>query len=240
MQAVDLTWRHQNRLLELLPAPEFVHIAPLLSVHEVEVKHVLIRKGAPLRHVDFPCSSVYSALVEMADGATVEVGTIGNEGMASLNALLDGHVATETLICQIPGISLRMRIDDFQWEAESNAQFRTVLDLYAQAYISQVEQSAACNQLHTLEQRTARWLLMTHDRVRQDVFPMTQEFLSFMLGVQRPSVSQIARRLEQEGALSYHRGMMRILRRDLLEATTCECYAATRSQFEHLLGASAG
>jgi len=208
----------------------------MLHIHEVEQKKVLVHQGAPIHFVDFPCSCVYSAILSMKDGRSVEVGTIGNEGMTSHNALLGGNVATVTQICQVPGIGLRMEINDFRSELESNPKFRTALSLYVQAYLAQIEQSVACNKLHSLEQRAARWLLMTHDRVRQDEFPLTQEFLAMMLGVQRPTVSLVARKFEQAGALAYNRGVMQILRRDVLEEASCECYAASRREFERLLG----
>jgi CRP-like cAMP-binding protein len=240
MGDMELTWRNQNKLLALLPESNFRHVAPLLSLCKIEQKRVLLNQGEQIRHVYFPCSNVYSTVIAMADGNTVEVSTIGNEGITSLSALLDDHVANTTLICQISGMSLRMNIDDFKWEAEHNPHFRTVVNLYGQAYLAQVQQSVACNKLHNLEQRAARWLLMTHDRTRQDEFPLTQELLAIMLGAHRPTISLLARKFEQAGALTYTRGMMRILRRGMLEDISCECYAASRQQFERLLGAGVG
>jgi len=240
MRPLDLTWRYQNKLLALLGDTEFRRLAPLLTPCEVEHRKTLVAQGGLIHHIDFPCTCLYSAVIGMTDGNVVEVGTIGNEGMTCLNALHDGRVATASVICQIPGLTLRMEIGDFQWEADCNPHFRTVLDLYSQAYLAQVEQSVACNKLHPLEQRAARWLLMTHDRVEQDEFPLTQEVLAIMLGAQRPTVSLLARKFERAGALTYTRGTMRILRRDLLERMSCECYAASRQHFERLLGLRVG
>jgi CRP-like cAMP-binding protein len=233
-------WHYHNKLLALLSDADYLGLMRYLKPQHVGHKEVLVSQGQPISHVDFPCTSVYSMTLAMSDGNTVEIGTIDNEGFTSLNARFEGHIATATVMCQIPGISLRMSLHDLQWEMENNPRFLYVLDLYCQAFLSQMEKSIACNKLHPLEQRVARWLLMTHDRIGQDVFPLTQEFLAAMLGAQRPTVSVIAKKFESAGALAYHRGRMHVVNRALLETLSCECYAASRREFERLLGVRAG
>lgn len=193
-----------------------------------------------MRHVEFPCNSVYSSVLHTFNGGTVEVGTVGNEGFTGINMLFPSHVATTTIFCQIPGLTLRMDAARFHQELQENPRFRFILELYCQAFIAQMEKSIVCNKLHSLEQRAARWLLMTHDRVGRDEFALTQEFLATMLGVHRPTVSVLAQKFADAGILSYTRGRMHILRRPALEAFSCECYAASRRDFERLLGVRVG
>jgi CRP-like cAMP-binding protein len=240
MDASKLSQRYQNKLLALLPEADLVHLKSLLTLRQVSLKEVLVAQGQQIRHIDFPCSSVYSSIVEFSDGSAVEVGTIGNEGMTNVGSLMAARVATSTVMCQIPGDSLRMGIEDFQWEMDRNPRLRLILHLYGQAYLAQIEQFAACNKLHSLEQRAARSLLMTHDRVGQSEIPLTQEFLAMMLGVQRPSVTMVAQKFQNAGALTYTRGKIRILQRTLLESACCECYHASEGHFKRLLGVRAG
>lgn len=240
MDASNTIWRYQNRLLALLADATLARILPLLSLQEVQHREILAPQGDAIRFIDFPCNCVYSSILELKDNHSVEVGTVGNEGIAGLQTLLDAHVATSTLVCQIPGTALRMRIEDFQREIHQTPDLRLIVNLYAQAYLAQMEQSVACNKSHHLEQRIARWLLMTHDRVGKDEFPFTQESLATMLGVYRPTVSLLARKFQCAGALDYSRGRMRIRNRELLETASCECYASSRRHFERLLGTGIG
>lgn len=240
MDKLHFTWRFQNKLLALLPEPDVQNLMPLLQLSEVQAKEILVDQGRPILHVDFPCSCVYSSIVELHNGDAVEVGTIGNEGITNVNTLWDARTATTKMICQIPGLALRMAIDDFIWALDHHPRLRFVLHLYGQSYLAQIERSVACNKLHSIEQRAARWLLLTHDRVGQNEFMLTQEFFAVMLGAQRPSVSLVAHKFQEVGALTYTRGKVRILHRSLLEAACCECYYASRQHFERLLGVQTG
>jgi hypothetical protein len=176
----------------------------------------------------------------MEDGAAVEVGTIGNEGMSTIDVLTGSKHATETTICQIPGDSLRMPVARFSEAIAAHKELRRICFRFLQAYLSQVSQSVAFNRLHSTEERYARWILISHDRVRGNQFQLSQEFLADMLGVHRPSVSLIAKRFRQAGLLDYRRGTVTVLDRAGLEAAVCECYAAVRKQFERVLGKSLG
>lgn len=229
-----------NQLLARLSSEEYQALLPLFDLIETPLKEVLYRQGEPISHVYFPCTSAHSCIVYMGDGTGVEVGTMGNEGFTGVEVLLDATVATETAVCQISGTSLRMNVGDFRKALGKSMALRKILRCSGQAYLSQVSQAVACNRLHGIEMRFARWLLVTHDRVRGDEFQLTQEFLAAMLGVHRPSVSVVAGAFQEAGMITYSRGHLTILDRPGLEASACECYAAVRSQFERLLGEARG
>jgi CRP-like cAMP-binding protein len=174
----------------------------------------------------------------MEDGAAVEVGTVGNEGFSTVDLLTGSEIATETTICQIPGEALRMPTAKFMEAIAGDTPLRRITLRYLQAYLSQVSQSVACNRLHSIEQRFARWILISHDRVPGDELQLTQEFLADMLGVYRPSVSLVARTYQQAGLIKYTRGRITILDRAGLEEACCECYAVVRKNFERAIGRS--
>ena len=165
-------------------------------------------------------------------------GTIGNEGFAGLPAYLQADASETNTFCQVPGSVLRLPIDDLIEAAAQNQELRKMLGRYTQSYLTQVSQSAACNRVHDIEQRCARWLLMTHDRVDgADQFPLKQEFLAFMLGVRRAGVTLAAGRLQESGYIRYRRGVIRIVDRDGLESAACECYRIVRRHFDRLMPA---
>jgi CRP-like cAMP-binding protein len=203
----------------------------------MDFKQVLFERGIPIEHVYFPVTSVFSILSFMYNGTAVEVATVGNEGFAGIDVLVGGAVATDTTICQVAGDSFRMRASTFKEAVTDDTPLRRIAQRYLQSYLSQVSQSVACNRLHTIEERFARWVLMTHDRVGGDAFRLTHEFLADMLGVHRPSVSLVAGSFQQAGLIKYSRGNLTILDRAGLEEVSCECYAKVKSQFQRLLGA---
>lgn len=183
-----------------------------------------------------PCDPVVSlvALGEDGEKDIVEVATVGNEGIVGLPAFLGSEQTSLRAFIQIPGHALRTRVEAFKnFTTVSSSISQTILR-YTQALITQISQSAACNRLHT--ERCARWLLQTHDRVQSDDFPLTQKFLSQMLGTRRAAVNLAARTLQQAGLISYRRGRVTILDRAELENVSCECYGIIASEFERLLG----
>jgi CRP-like cAMP-binding protein len=236
MPSSDPSQLCENNLLSLLSADDFAALIPHLEPVELNLKQVLGERGQPYSHIYFPCTAVVSVLAVMADGSMVEVGTIGNEGFYGIDVLAGGESAIETTICQIAGKALRMRVSDFIQTTDGNTPLRRVTQRYLLAYLSLVSQSVACNSLHTIEARFARWVLMTHDRVLGDDFFLTQEFLAGMLGVHRPSVSVVAGSFQQAGMIRYNRGRMTIVNRKALEETACECYGVVREQFERTVG----
>ena len=230
----------QNHLLAKLTEEQFRPLLPFFDLVELKVKEVLVRQGDPIEYVYFPSNGAFSCIVYMEDGSGVEVGTIGNEGFTTVEMLLDATIATETVVCQVSGTSLRMSANDFRTVIPDSRAFSKILKCSGQAYLAQVSQSVACNRLHSTDIRFARWLLITHDRVQGDEFAITQEFLAAMLGVHRPSVSVVAGLFQQAGIIRYTRGRMKILDRARLEDSACECYAMVRGQFERLLGVPRG
>ena len=225
----------QSELLSKLSEDQYQLLLPMLDLIEVKIKDVLYRQGEPIEYAYFPCNCAQSSMVYMEDGGSVEVGTIGNESFTGIELLLNADLAIETVICQIPGYSLRMKAGDFKQAVERHPPFRHLLQRSAQAFLAQVAQSVACNRLHNVETRFARWLLITHDRVEKDEFFLTQEFMASMLGVHRPSVSLVAGIFQQAGIIKYSRGRISILDRARLEEASCECYAVARGHFKRLL-----
>ncbi|WP_420474534.1 Crp/Fnr family transcriptional regulator [Noviherbaspirillum sp. ST9] len=229
-----------NLLLSRLPEEEYQMLRPHLEYFPTPAKTVLYERGKEIRWAYFPLSGGHSVLAVMEDGAAVEVGTVGFEGMSTVDLLTGSTLATETTICQIPGDSLRMPAEKLNELMGKAKEFRRLLYRFMQAYLSQVSQSVACNRLHSTEERFARWILVSHDRVKGNTFQLTQEFLADMLGVHRPSITLIARSFQQAGLLTYRRGVITILDREAIEDACCECYRVVRNQFEKALGTSVG
>jgi CRP-like cAMP-binding protein len=226
-----------NLLLSLLPDADYQTIRPHLEFIETPLNFVLFERDKPIQHAYFPLIGEHSILANMEDGSGVEVGTVGYEGFSTVDLLMGSDIAIETTICQIPGEALRMPASVFRHMTENNTPLRQITLRYLQAYLSQVSQSAACNRLHGIEQRLARWLLMTHDRMHQPPeFTLTQEYLATMLGVHRPSLSLAANTLQRAGVIEYNRGKVRVLNRQQLEEVSCECYGIVKNHFERLLG----
>ncbi len=225
-----------NRLLALLPEAEYKRLEPHLEKVALPLREVLYEADKPIEHVFFPLTGVTSIVAEMEDGRIAEVGTIGNEGMAGLPVFLGAEKTPTLAFQQVPGEALRMRVDVFRKEIENAGTLTRVLHRYTQALFTQVAQAAACNRLHSTDQRCARWLLMTHDRVGTDEFLLTHEFLGQMLGVRRATVTEVAGTLHKAGLITYSRGKITVLDRQGLEAASCKCYQVIREDFDRLLG----
>ncbi|HEX3302482.1 MAG TPA: Crp/Fnr family transcriptional regulator [Thermomicrobiales bacterium] len=198
---------------------------------------VLWESGATIHSLYFPRTCVISLLTTLSDEQPVEAATVGREGMVGTPVVLGVRVTNAQALAQVPGIAIRLDAERFLSDLRrSNGAFSGLLLRYAQALHEQTAQSVACNRRHPIEERCARWLLMTQDRVGANQFPLTQEFLAFMLGVRRASVTVAAGILQQAGLISYQRGKISILDREGLEAASCECYAVVRRKYEQLLG----
>ena len=175
----------------------------------------------------FPGGGFCSILTVLKDGGMVEVATIGREGMIGVSAVLDGTPVTSAAMVQgETDTCYRMKVDAFRREIDRHGAFHELMTHYTQALYGFVAQSTACNAVHSVEQRLARWLLMARDRMGRDDFPLTQEFVSMMLGASRPTVSIVAGTLQRAGLITYHRGHVRIVDGEKLEAASCECYRA--------------
>lgn len=225
-----------NYLLAQLPEEDYRNLMPHLEIVPTPLHMVLFERGKPIQYAYYPMDGQHSILAPMKDGGMVEVGTVGFEGFSSVDLLTGGDIASESTICQVPGETLRIPTAAFREQIARNGALLHITLRYFQAYLAQVSQSVACNALHSLDQRFARWVLMCYNRARGKPFQLTQEYLASMLGVQRPSLSVIAKKYQDAGMIRYHRGVITILDREGLEAATCECYFVVMDQFERFTG----
>jgi CRP-like cAMP-binding protein len=225
----------ENQLLAHLPQDELTRLQARLEKVQLALHDALLERSQPIRYVYFPCTAVGSALAQMANGTAVEAGTIGKEGMVGIPVLLGVDTGVETTVCQVAGEALRMSAAEFRQAIKQSDALRLVMQRYVQAYLSQVSQSVACNRLHSVEERFARWMLMTEDRAGSSEFRLTQEFIAQMLGVHRPTVSLVANTFQRAGLIEYKRGLIKILNRPGLEKAACECYRIVKDQYDRLM-----
>jgi CRP-like cAMP-binding protein len=225
-----------NRLLRALPVEEYARLLPHLTSTRLHLKDVLFEPHAPIHDVYFPRTGVVSIIATEQEGGDIEISTVGPEGFVGLPALLGAPTMPYRCIVQGAGDAWRLRADALRPLVEERPALRHLLLRYAEYVLEQVSQSVACNRLHTLEERCARWLLMMHDRVEGDSFEITHEFLSQMLGVRRSGVTVALGALQAEGVVRYARGRMVVLDRRRLEGASCGCHAITRAALARLLG----
>ncbi len=226
----------RNRLIELLPDGERTQLEARLERVHMDARDTLLRPGEPLRSVYFPVTGVASIVATTSEGWSVEVATVGNEGMVGLPVFLEARTAPLEMFWQIPGEADRMAAPEFHRLLESGGMLPRVLQRYTHVLMVHMAQSVACNRLHSLEQRAARWLCHTHDRCENDDFALTQEFFAMMLGVHRPSVTIAAGVLQKAGFISYMRGKVRVLDRAALQEAACECYSIITDEHTRMLG----
>ena len=218
-----------------MPAADLKRFAQKLSKVDAIPRECLYEPNKPLRYVYFPETAVASILTVLEDGTETEVATIGCEGIVGLPIFLGAKQSPGKAFWQVPGKGYRLPAMELKKETARNGTLNDRLGLYAQGFFTQVAQSVTCNQAHNASQRCARWLLMTHDRVGGgDSFDLTQEFLSYMLGVRREGVSGASRALQHLGIISYRRGHISVLDRPALERASCECYGDTRADYARL------
>jgi CRP-like cAMP-binding protein len=225
-----------NRLLSLLEPADRERLHLHLRPVKLEYKKLLYGERKRIENVYFLEEGVASLVNTMSNGDAVEIGTIGNEGVVGFPVLMEDYESPNEVYMQVPGSGLIIETVNFRRALESSLRMRTVFLHYTHAFFNQVAQSAACAHLHPLDQRCARWLLMTRERMPSDEFLLTHEFLSMMLGVRRPGVTEAAGALQRDGLIRYHRGHVTILDRQGLESRSCECYAVTKAKFDRLLG----
>jgi CRP-like cAMP-binding protein len=214
-----------NRLLLAVPDKEFRLIRPHLEFLDMPHHLSLHQPHWPVRFAHFPNQGLISLVVELKDGRSVEAGLLGNEGASGMPAVLGLKRSPLREIVQIAGDGFRVPVDTLTELLPSTPALRGILSRYAAGLAMQVAQTAACNRLHKIEERLARWLLIAQDRVDSGVVPITHDFLATMLGTDRPSVSLAAGVLQKKEIIAYTRGSVRILNRKKLEGFACECYA---------------
>jgi hypothetical protein len=195
----------------------------------VESKEIVFNRGEPIRFVYFPEDCVVSLVTVLEDGNQVEAMTVGNDGYAAIASFHGVHSSMLEGCGQITGHSRRMPVEDFRHLSGSCPGLNRLLNRYSQFVFETVSQSAACNRLHVIEQRCARWLLMSQDRVGRDSFDLTQEFLAAMLGVRRPGVTVAMGDLQKAGLISHSRGSVTVANRAGLEKASCECYQTIKN-----------
>ena len=227
--------RIRNHILNLLPRSELEQVLERCEIVSVASKEIIYRRNEPIRYVYFPENTVISLVTELENGDAVEAMTIGNDGFVGLD-LFHGVLSSGLkAIGQITGEARRMSAEDFGELATKCAGFHRLLHRYSHFVFETVAQSAACNRLHVIEQRCARWLLMSEDRVGRDTFDLTQEFLAEMLGVRRPGVTVAMGILEKAGLISHGRGHITVVDRAGLENAACECYKTIKERQARLV-----
>ncbi|MBN3872757.1 Crp/Fnr family transcriptional regulator [Nostoc sp. JL33] len=225
-----------NRLLAALPASDYQRLVPHLKLVSLPTRKVIYEPGEPITHVYFPQNAVVSIVTIMKDGSTVEVGIVSNEGMVGIPVILGGNTTTTKGFVQVSGAGMQIDADILRAEFNRGGAIQNLLLRYVRSVYSELAQGCACNRLHTLEERLARWLLTVSDRLESEDFPLTQEFIAQMLGVRRSGVTLAASTLSRAGMIRYQRGKISILNREHLEATSCECYRVIQKEFTRLLG----
>jgi CRP-like cAMP-binding protein len=231
--------RRTNRLLSLLSDNDYERLRPHLSQVVFDYRKSLYEASRPIEHVYFPIDGVASLVITTAEGASAEVGTIGNEGIVGLPVCLGDRAAPSSVYVQVPGTALSLDARFFHGELERSPTLNLIMLRYAHAFFNQVAQSAACTHLHRVEQRCCRWLLMTRDRMPSGDFLLTHEFLGMMLGVRRTTVTDVMGSLQKAGLIRYRRGHVTILDHEALQQRACECYDISRLEFDRLLGDTA-
>jgi CRP-like cAMP-binding protein len=231
--------RISNRILLSLPDSAFSQLQPNLEYLETANGKVLDHANAPVKFVYFVNRGIVSLVKTMRDGRTVEIGVIGIEGITDPHVLFGIDKAILETVIQIPGSAVRIRTEALAKVMEKEPALRRIINGYRRFLITQFAQTAACNRLHSLEQRCCKWLLIAHDSALSDTFPLTHEFLSMMLGVQRPGVTLAASELKKSGIITYSRGRVTIVNRPALEALSCECYETMRGERTRMFGSHA-
>jgi CRP-like cAMP-binding protein len=224
----------RNAILGQLPHSEFSALRPHLRLEQAELKQQAYQPGQPITDIYFPVTAVYS-VVAVADGKVVlEVATVGYEGMVGLPVYLGAASSPQGAFCQVPGATVRISSADLRQALSRDGALHELLNRFTQATMVQVAQNVVCNRSHTTDQRMARWLATTQDRVGHDEFPLTQEFLAQMLGVHRPTVSETARRIQFRGLIRYSRGVITVTDREGLVNAACDCYRILKREFDDL------
>jgi CRP-like cAMP-binding protein len=221
-------------LLSILPQDCYGRLRPSLEPITLSLAETIYEPHQRPEYVHFPITAVISVLHTMQDGSTAEMALIGNDGVVGIALFLGGDTGPRRAVVQIAGHALRMKAKVLQEEFARGGPFQKMLLRYTWALITQVSQTAVCNRLHSVEQRLCRWLLLIQDRTNSDDLPLTQEFISAMLGDRRESITIAAGRLQSAGVIHYVRGHINVLDRKGLEAHACECYRTVKAELDRL------
>jgi CRP-like cAMP-binding protein len=231
--ATDLAIR--NDILRALLSSEYRHLLPKLEPVDLRFDDVVYRTDQRIDHVYFPETAVVAMIDTLEDGGTVEVGSIGHEGMVGINVFLGSLVTPDKAVVQIPGSALRMKTSDLRKELRFGSPLQRLLLRYTQVLLAVISQSVACSQHHSVPQRLARWLLAMSDRAESNEFEMSHKSIATLLGVRREGVTEAAARLQAAGLITYSRARIRIADKAGLRRKSCECYPFMRKQLHGLL-----
>ena len=223
-----------NRLLAALPPADFGLLAPYLRKISLEQDAVLQRSGDRIEQVDFPHSGTISFMLDMPNGQTVATAVIGHEGAVGMLSVLEPSLSPVTAVVRVAGVASRISALRFHAAFSQSGAIRHAVQTHARALLMQLQHVAACNALHSVEARTARWLLDIHDRIDGDFLPLTQEALSQLLGVRRTTVTHVVRELRASGAIRSNRRSLIEIDRPRLEEAACECHKVMRGRIDQI------
>ena len=224
----------QNRLLSALPQREYKRLLAKMEEVSIEQGQRLIAPEERIRDVYFPLNAMISLVSRTEEGISVETGIVGSDGVLGIPALFGTTTTPMESLVQIPGRAMRMEANVFKSEFDRGGVFNKILLLYLHVLIIEISQTAACNKLHSIDERLARWLLMSSDSIRSEELPLTHEFLSTMLGVRRAGVTEASARLREKGLIHYHHGRITIQDRKGLQGAACECYDVVKREQSRL------
>jgi CRP-like cAMP-binding protein len=226
----------RNRLLAALPFRVLLSLESSLKPVSLPRGRVLCEADEPLRWVYFVEAGAVSLVSIFEDGSTAEMATLGREGVLGISVFLGGELALGRYVVSVPGLALALEASQFRKVMRQNPEFCRGCEVYAQAFVADLLQNVACNAVHRVEQRCARWLLMWGDHTGEDTFEITQEYLADLLGVRPSTVTIVAGALQDAGLIRYRRGAITLLDRQKLEAAACECYRIVRDRYEQRSG----
>lgn len=233
MQAIHSP--QQNHLLAALSKPEIDRLTARMELVALRLGETIYEPGQPLQYAYFPTTSIISLHYVMETGASAEAAGVGNEGMVGVPLFLGGNTTPNSAVVQTAGHAYRLEPSILKAEFNCAGLMQRVLLRYAQALMTQMFQTAACNRHHTVEQQLSRWLLLTVDRIPSGELVMTQELVANMLGVRRESVTEAAGSLQNSGCIRYRRGHIAVIDRAKLETRSCECYDVVKKELKRLM-----
>ena len=230
----------KNHLLASLPNDEFARFQSKLQPVSLKLGTVLYESGDRLDYAYFPTTAIVSLLYIMENGATAEIGVVGNDGILGIALFMGGDTTNSRAIVQSAGEAFKFKSQDLKTEFGRGGLFQKMLLRYTQALMTQISQTAVCNRLHSLEQQLCRWILLSHDRLNSDKLIMTHDLISNMLGVRREGVTLAAQKLAEKGLITNTRGTITLIDRQGLENAVCECYQVVNDEYNRLLSRGIG
>ena len=229
-----------NHLLAALPNDELALFQSKLVPVSLKLSTVLYEAGDRLDYAYFPTTAIISLLYIMENGATAEIGVVGNDGILGIALFMGGDTTNSRAVVQSAGEAFKIKAQDLKTEFGRGGEMQKMLLRYTQALMTQISQTAVCNRLHSLEQQLCRWILLSHDRLNSDKLVMTHDLISNMLGVRREGVTLAAQKLAEKGLITNTRGTIILIDRQGLEDAVCECYQVVNDEYNRLLSRGIG